>query len=567
MDVPEIKQLSKLLEEIQQASKVDAITHNHEHYSMLHALKQAIHHRQSAHQQSQNPVDTAAQTDHEANGEEVTALKSKCAQLLERCESNEEVAKMTINYLIQKLQTITEEKKTVEIRYEEKQQEIIQFADKLSAIEELQQVIHQMHDKLSTWHQSTEALVSSQEQLLTQKNDEESAASQEVIQSLQEQLEQKQEQLEQQLVAHKELTELAQDTEKHTHAIDELSQEREQLLAQIEALQYSQSEQLTQHQAQVDELEKKLAAITTENSNLTNQLTMLATQPNGLADQNTKEQVAQEVVIDPEVFLLLSTEHAELKASYEALKAKQVVAKPKDGGSDEALTTSLDFMQQLIQNYFQYEDKVKKYFAAHYQFAHPQGQSNGQLMHISEKFGVLYLIMIKTQLKSLKGQVLSMVVNFTLNNIIKTKKYINSSRLIEECYAALQTALACFQEEESDIEMSVSLLDTNSLELEYSSTNFSIYHMSGEHLNELSGGIQNEETKHIKRFGLNNAYQVKKVNLKEGDLLLFTSLDLPPDFPISNWLNWKEKEKDDYLSQWVTHEQIDHDFLFTQFMI
>jgi hypothetical protein len=172
------------------------------------------------------------------------------------------------------------------------------------------------------------------------------------------------------------------------------------------------------------------------------------------------------------------------------------------------------------QAYFNPLPKLKKLFADAVQVAHPQF-TNGNVFCVIEKLGIIYLAMVKTPYTGLHGETFSLVSNFYLQNVISNQKYINSSRLIEK-YAEFVQAMGDHTQaiDAADVQLAVCLVDGQNCEVEFSTTGMPIYTLVGGTLGEHPGGPSGMGTGAVLQ---NNAYKVKKLNLRRGGQLLLST--------------------------------------------
>jgi uncharacterized protein YlxW (UPF0749 family) len=164
--------------------------------------------------------------------------------------------------------------------------------------------------------------------------------------------------------------------------------------------------------------------------------------------------------------------------------------------------------------------KLKKLFADAVLVTHPEF-TNGNVFCVTEKLGIIYLAMVKTPYTGLHGETFSLVSNFYLQNVISNQKYINSSRLIER-YAEFVQAMSAHTQaiDAADMQLAVCLVDSQNCEVEFSTTGMSLYTLVGGTLGEHPGGPSGMGTGAVLQ---NNAYKVKKLNLRKGGQLLLST--------------------------------------------
>ena len=309
----------------------------------------------------------------------------------------------------------------------------------------------------------------------------------------------------------------------------ELKQELERAQAQASQSQEAQAQQ-QQLQQQVEEKEQALQAALQNSQELKNKLSE--------QEQLTQEQ-QQEVSRIEQLNQELKQQLEELREKKSELERQMreeldgLKQEIKDSLHQEAqvqqgaFRNSLDFTQRLNQTRFQNEVRLREIFPNTTYFSLPSESYNGNLLHIEEKFGVTYLVMVRALFEGLEGQIFKLAANFALNNIIKVKKYINSSKLIEEFFYSMKPSLALLEQDTEQVEIGVCLIDRTNLELEYSSSGFPLYvDKDREGLVDVWGGKNSEEEMMNKRFGLKNTYKVKKIHLLKTERILLSSTDL-----------------------------------------
>ncbi|MCU0448683.1 MAG: hypothetical protein MUC97_02405 [Bernardetiaceae bacterium] len=173
----------------------------------------------------------------------------------------------------------------------------------------------------------------------------------------------------------------------------------------------------------------------------------------------------------------LQAEAEQWRQQYEALaqqtgRVEQLAAQLQTGlaqlpawpetspGQTEELRLVAQLTQQLQSRYFATETKLAKLLpGAHY---HP---APGVWFYLFEKFGIPHLVLLTSPLPGEAGQWWATVSGFALQHIMATRRYVNSSHLIEE-YLAFGQAVAG----PPLPQVAVLIVDAANREVEFSST-------------------------------------------------------------------------------------------------
>ena len=509
----------------------------------------------------------------------VAQLEQQFARIIERVESSEEMTKMTVNYLTAQSASLEKEKQELTIKYQE-------LKDAIGGRQEesiLKEQFDTLNEKIDEWFSVNTQLKEDNLQLkielqkkengkevnmnqLTQQVDQltnlldiEKGKSQELglrLQELTNQL-QKAEGASQQAVTEK--NELKQKTDDALVALKKVEQDAKEIANTFKEKEQVVEVELKQLRIENNTLKKQLsdlrADVQPEESGKTENLqadTLLEGQIVSL-----KEQIE---VLTEENNRLANREMAALKEVSQTVEnpAQQVV------GLEESLTLT----QQFNKSYFKNYERIEEQFPQSFYFSYPSQEYNGHVMHMTEKFGITYLVMVRSPFQGLAGQIFNMVANFTLSNVIRTKKYINSSRLIEEFLYAIRPVLMLIggEHQEEEIKLCVSLVDVTNLEIEYASNGSSLYYVQRGELKKIYSESQHDQTKSVKKFGLNNSYQVKKLNLLKKDKLIFLSEDTVESLHelLSKSLHDEPAEVESSLHAWASKNSQMRDFLFVQ---
>lgn len=185
---------------------------------------------------------------------------------------------------------------------------------------------------------------------------------------------------------------------------------------------------------------------------------------------------------------------------------------------------SLSLASSASQAYFNPLPKLKALFSEAVYSTYPPNGSNGNAFCVAEKFGIIYLILVKSPYTGLQGETFAMIASYFLQNVIATQKYINSSRLIEKFEEFVGT-MGNFTQviARNEVQIGVCLVDNLNCEVEFSTTGFPVYAMQGNVVNEYHGGYSSVQSPQQPGTG---AYKVKKLSLRKGSYLIMSSESL-----------------------------------------
>jgi hypothetical protein len=130
-------------------------------------------------------------------------------------------------------------------------------------------------------------------------------------------------------------------------------------------------------------------------------------------------------------------------------------------GQPEALQAVSQLTQQLQTRYFATEAKLTKLLPG----AHYYPASDGWL-YLFEKFGIPHLVLLASPLPGVVGELMAAVSGFALQHVMATRRYVNSSHLIEEYLAFVQATWG-----PPLPQATVLIVDAANREIEFSSTN------------------------------------------------------------------------------------------------
>lgn len=404
------------------------------------------------------------------------ALEKRVAVLEENLASNAELSQITVEYMMAEQESIQEVKKELE-ELQEKYAQLMNSSEK----EQLA-----WKEQVEQWKEQEEALKA--EVIRLEEKEKE-------WMGIAEKWEQTNTELTQKEIAYQEEIQQLKSQQ------EMLAQDAQQKGAEAQKLQEA-TQDLAQAKQQLQEQEVERSKLSMHNEELIKQLDEL---------KGNKKKLEQQ----------MREELEDLKK--EVQDSLHQEAQVQQG----AFRNSLSFTQKLNQAHFQNKERLLEVFPNTSYFALPSEVYNGNLLHVAEKFGVTYLIIVRAMFEGLEGQIFKMAANFALNNIVKVKKYINSSKLIEEFFYSMEPSLSLLERSAADIEIGVCLIDTTNLELEYSSSGFPLYvDRAQKELIDVHGGKNDPDDMVNKRFGLKNLYKVKKLNLLKDHSILLSSVDL-----------------------------------------
>ncbi len=147
-----------------------------------------------------------------------------------------------------------------------------------------------------------------------------------------------------------------------------------------------------------------------------------------------------------------------------------------------------------------------------------------------EKFGIIYIVTVRAPFNPQLSPLFSLCSNFILNNIIGIRKYVNPSRIIEEYLQEIEKMANQLPEVEiANLDLSVCLIDNVNLEAEFASTGLLVYSVFNRMVEEHAGGKADKENtpNGMGRLGReNNTYKIRKLSFRKGTYM-FLSSELP----------------------------------------
>jgi len=150
---------------------------------------------------------------------------------------------------------------------------------------------------------------------------------------------------------------------------------------------------------------------------------------------------------------------------------------------------------------------------------------DGVATYLIEKFGIPHLVVVTNPFTGIQAAIFNVLTGFALQQIVATRRYINSSELIDEFQQFVQTA---FSHLEHPVEACAVIVDGQNRELEFSSTGAALFTRSGGQIDQYTGGSP---------VGMDRAsdkYIIHRLALRPGSSAFF-GLPLKPDM-LGQWL-------------------------------
>lgn len=195
-------------------------------------------------------------------------------------------------------------------------------------------------------------------------------------------------------------------------------------------------------------------------------------------------------------------------------------------GQDDLLKKSLMLTNSVTTHFFDVKTRLSELFSDSMYISYPDEHYNGNFIFITEKFGLVYMVLVKAIFEGLEGQTFAMASNFILNDIIRVRKFVNPSRLIEEYIQHVRGALPVLEDAARyPLQAGACLIDQLNYEVEYAGTSFPVYAFYGHTLESIRGGLSSAEEQAGRRYPGGNKYKVHKIKLMKGSSLFLSSLE------------------------------------------
>ncbi len=192
----------------------------------------------------------------------------------------------------------------------------------------------------------------------------------------------------------------------------------------------------------------------------------------------------------------------------------------------EASDTYQLLIQSVIGSYFNAEERLKVLFSEVVKYPIAKNYANNSFICLIEKFGIIYIAIIRVKLDESIMGLFNLVSNFAFNNIIGIKKYVDPSRIIEEYLKFISAIPQNTQDIDKDkISVSVCLVDNINLEVEYASTGPSAYSAFNAQVEEHLGGANKNSGNTERKMARDSQYRIRKIGFRKGGMLFMNSLE------------------------------------------
>ncbi len=151
---------------------------------------------------------------------------------------------------------------------------------------------------------------------------------------------------------------------------------------------------------------------------------------------------------------------------------------------------------------------------------------DGVATFLLEKFGIPHLVIVANPFTGIQAAIFNVLTGFALQQIVATRRYVNSSELIDEFQQFVQTA---FGHLEHSVEACAAIVDGQNRELEFSSTGAILFTRSGGQIDQYAGGSP------VGMARTSDKYLIHRLPLRPG-ISAFFGLPLKPDM-LEQWLS------------------------------